>query len=112
MRIRVAAAKHADDVAQRRAIDRRHDADAAGEGRQRAFARRFEEPLGGQLFLQLLKRELERAVAMRLDVLADQLILALGVVDAHATAHDHVKAILRFEFQIAERRAEHHALDL
>ena len=54
----------------------------AGQRRQRPLARRVEQPLGLQPLLQLLERELQRAETVRLHVLADELVLALRLVDA------------------------------
>ena len=64
----------------------------AGSGRLR---RRIEQPFGRQPLLELLERELQRAEALRLQVLADELILALRVVDADASARDDAEAVLR-----------------
>ena len=52
---------------------------SAGSGRLRAGV---EQPFGLQPLLQLIERELQRAEALRLQVLADELILALRLVDA------------------------------
>ncbi len=70
---------------------------SAGSGRLRAW---LEQPLGLQLLLQLLERELQRADALRLQVLADDLVLALGVVDAEPAARDDVQAVLRLEPEV------------
>ena len=58
--------EHLDDVAERRAVERRDDADLARQRGQRPFARRVEQPFGLQLLLQLLERQLQRAEAVRL----------------------------------------------
>src|SRR3954471_4174436 len=112
MRVRVAAPEHLDDVPDRRAIERGDDSDLPRQRREPAFARRVEEPLGLEFLLQLRERELKRAKAMRLEVLADDLVFALRVVDADAAAGDDAQTVLRLEFQVADRRAEHHGLDL
>ena len=52
---------------------------SAGSGRLRAGV---EQPFRLQPLLQLLEGELQRAEALRLEVLADELILALRLVDA------------------------------
>ncbi len=83
-----------------------------GRAGQRPLARLLEQALGGELLLELLERELQRAQPMRLHVLADELILALRVVDADAAAHDDVQSVFGLELQIAQRRPEHDALDL
>ena len=56
--------------------------------RQRPLARRLEQPLGLQPLLQLLECELQRAEAVRLQVIADDLVLALRLVDAEPAARD------------------------
>ena len=81
----------------------------AGNGRLR---RLVEQALGRQTLLQLIEGELQRAEAFRLEVLADDLILALRVVDADPAARDDPQAVLRLEAKQPERRAEHHAFDL
>ena len=112
VRVRCAAPQHLDDVAQRRAVERRDDPDLARQRRQRPLARRVEEPFRLQLLLQLLERELQRAEPVRLHVLADDLVLALRLVDAEPAARDDVQAVLGLEPQVADRRAEHDRLDL
>ncbi len=112
VRVGVAAAQHLDDVAHGGAVERGDDADLAGQGRQRTLARLVEEAFGREPLLQLVEGELQRAEAFRLEVLADDLILALRVVDADAPARDDAQAVLRLEAKQPQRRAEHHALDL
>ena len=73
--------QHLDDVADRGAVERGHDADLARQRGQRPLARRVEQPFGLQPLLQLIERELQRAETLRLQVLADELILALRLVD-------------------------------
>ena len=63
VRVRVAAAQHLDDVANRRAVERGDDADLARQRRQRPLARRVEQPFRLQPLLQLIERELQRAEA-------------------------------------------------
>ena len=69
-------------------------------------------PSACSLLLQLLERELQRAEAVRLQVLADELIFALRLVDAEAAARDDVQAVLGLELEVAHGGAEHHRLDL
>ena len=110
--VRIAAPQHPDDVAQRRAVERGDDADAARQRRQRPLARLVEQALGGQPVAQLLEGQLQRAQPARLHVLADQLVLAARVVDAEPAAGHDVHAVLGLEAQQLQRRAEHHALHL
>ena len=112
LRVRRAAPQHLQDVAQRRAVERRDDPDAPRQRRQRTLPRRIEEPFGLQALLQLLERELQGAQAVRLHVLADDLVLALRLVHAQPAARDDVQAVLGLEPQVAHRRAEHDGLDL
>ena len=63
---------------------------SAGSGRLRAASN---SPSRLQLLLQLLERQLQRAESLRLQVLADELILALGLVDAELAAGDDVQAV-------------------
>ena len=101
MRVGIAAAQHLDDVAHGRAVERRDDADLARQRRQRALAALVEQPFACEPLLELIERELQRAEALGLEVLADDLILALRVVDADAAARDDAQSVLRLEAQIA-----------
>ena len=58
---------------------------SAGSGRLRACV---EQPFVLQPLLQLIERELQRAQPVRLEMLADQLVLALRLVDRDAAARD------------------------
>ena len=60
----------------------------------------------------LVACDLQRPAAMRIQVVADQLIFTLGLVDAQCAACDHVQPIFELEFQIAIRRAEHDRFQL
>ena len=82
---------------------------SAGSGRLRACV---EQALGGELLLQLFEGLLQGAEAFRLHVLAEDLVLALGIVDADLAARDDLQAVFRLELQVAQRRPEHHRLDL
>ena len=81
VRVRVAPPQHLDDVADRGAVERGDDADLARQRRQRPLARGVEQPFGLQPLLQLIEGELQRAEALRLQVLADELIFAFRLVD-------------------------------
>ena len=84
----VAAAEDLDDVADGGAVQGRDDADLARQGRQRPCRAASKSPFLLQAFLQLFKRHLERAQALRLQVLADDLILALRLVHRDPAADD------------------------
>ena len=101
-----------DDVADRRAVERGDDADAVGERGKRTLARLLEQAFCLQLLLELLEGQLQRAEAMGLQVVAEELILALGLVDREPAARDDVLAILGLERQVAHRRSVHHRPDL
>ena len=108
----MAAGEDLDDVAERCAVERRHDPDFGRQRRQRPLARRVEEALGLELLLQLLERQLQRAEALGLEVVAEDLILALRLVDADPAARDHAQSVFGLELQVAHGRAVHHRLDL
>ena len=59
----------------------------AGSGRLRPV----EQPFVLKPLLQLIERELQRAQAVRLQVLADQLVFAFRLVDRDAPAGDHAR---------------------
>ena len=111
-RVRMALGEDADDVAHCGAVERRDDANATGQHRQRAFAGRLEQAFALEFPFQLLERDLERAGAGRLEGVGDQLIVALLLIDAEPSARDHAHAIFRLELQSLYRRAEHHAAQL
>ncbi len=71
-----------------------------------------EQPLVGELLLQLLEGQLERAVALGLDRLHQQLVFAPGFVDVDPAARQHRDAILRLETEIPGRGAEARAAKL
>src|SRR5262249_22040664 len=58
------------------------------------------------------ERELQRAEAVRLEVFADELILAFRLVHRDATARDDAQAVGRLELQIAQCGPEDDAADL
>ncbi len=99
VRVRIPPAEHLEDVADRRAVERGDDADLARQRRQRPLARRVEQPLGLQALLELLERQLQGAEPLGSMSLADDLVLALRLVDAEAAARDDVQAVLELELQ-------------
>ncbi len=88
------------------------DADAPREARQRSLALGCEQPFRRELFLQLLEGELQRAEALRLDQLHQQLILAARFVYIDAPTGEYGQPILRLELPVAVRGAEGDALHL
>ena len=82
---------------------------SAGSARLRA---RREQAFGFQLFLQLLKGQLQRAMTLRLDGFDHQLQIAAHIVKIHPRPRQHRHAVLRLEFQIARRGFEAHAAHL
>ena len=101
VRVLVAPAEHLEDVPDRGAVDRRDDADLAGQRGQRPLARRVEEALGLQALLQLVERQLPGAEALGLDVRADDLVLALRLVDAEPAAREDVLPVFELELERA-----------
>ena len=79
---------------------RGHNADAAWEPGQTAFAPRIEESFAPQFAFQLLERKLQRAEALGFNRIDQQLVLAPGFLPLTATAPPHGEAVLRFALQI------------
>ncbi len=77
--VRVAAVHDLEDVAQRGPVEGGHDADLRGHRRQGALAGRLEEPFCLKPLLELLDSELQRPQPARLETVAHQLVLALGL---------------------------------
>ena len=96
-------------IRDRRPARRRDDPDAPRKPRQRALPLGSEQPLGGQLLLELFEGQLQRAEALRLEHLDHQLILAARLEDVDPPARQHRQPVLRLEFPIAVRRPERHA---
>src|SRR5256712_1984118 len=107
-----AAREDADHVADGRALWRSDDSDAAGEQRQRFFARGVEEALDFEAFFQLLEGELQRALPHQIDFLDVNLILAALLVDADAAAHGDLQTVFGAELDAALLLLEVNAADL
>src|SRR5580704_7074266 len=82
------------------------------EARQRPLALEREQPFGLQASLQPLELALQGADTGLLQVLGDQLVLALGLVDADAAAHQHLGTGPRREAYERVLGAEHGAAQL
>ena len=80
-----------------------------GSGRLRSAR---EQAFGGQLLLELLEGQLQRAQSLRFQHLHLQLVFAARLVDIDAAARQHRQAVLRLELPVAVRGAERHALHL
>src|SRR5579859_6574504 len=112
MQIREPPPKHAQDVAYRRALRRRHNPDASRQRRQRLLTLRIKKSFSCECLLQLLERKLQRPQSHRLDMRNVNLIFAPWLVDAHRSALCDVQSILGAEFQSAHLVAKAHAADL
>ncbi len=88
------------------------DADAPREARQRTFALDGEQPFHRELLLELLEGKLQRAEALRLDQIDQQLIFASRFVNIDSSAGKYGQPILRLELPVAVRGAESDALHL
>src|SRR5579885_1529998 len=104
--------KDVQDVLDDSAGGRCHDPDAGRVGRQPALARGFEQAFKSKLFLELLKRQLKRAISARLEGFDDQLIFAAAGVHVDAAAGQHRDAVLGLEAEVARSAAETHAFEL
>src|SRR5262249_40928068 len=71
-----------------------------------------EQAFGGELLLELLEGELERAVAVELERFDLQLVFAARFVDVDAAARQHRGAVLRLELQEPGGRPEADAAEL
>jgi hypothetical protein len=91
---REAARENLDQVGNGGAARRGDDADAARKPRQPALALRREQSLGGELLLELLEGQLQRAHALRLERLHLQLVFAADLIDIDAAARQHRQAVL------------------
>ena len=78
---------------------------SAGSGRFRSWSK---QTFGGELLLELLEGKLQRAVALRLEVLNVDLVFAARLVDADAAAGHHGEAVLWLDLEIAGLLTEAH----
>src|SRR2546426_177288 len=106
------AREDADHIADGRALWRSDDSDAAGEQRQRFFARGVEEAFGFEAFFQLLEGKLQRALPHQVDFLDVNLIFAALLVDADAAAHGDLQTVLGAELDAALLLLEVNAANL
>ena len=83
-----------------------------GQHGNRLAARGIEQAFGGQLGLQLLESNLQRARALGLKVLGLKLQVAALVVNRDSSARDDLQAVLRTEAQQPRLRAPHHDAQL
>ncbi len=82
-----------ENVANGRAGWRRNYAHASGKNRQRPFQLRCKQAFRLQAIAQLLKRDLQRARAHRIERLHDQFILAARFVNRQPPARPDVQAV-------------------
>ena len=80
-----------------------------GRGRLRLSV---EQSLIGETLAKLIEGQLQRPDAVRIEVLADELVLTLRFVHAQTSTRDHVLTISRTKPLMAERRPEHDGLEL
>src|ERR1700733_8286781 len=100
------------DIANHSARGRRDDADALRKPGNRTLALRIEQTFGRQLLLQLFEGELQRAVALRLNGFHQKLIFAARLVNINMAARENRHAVLRLDFQVAQRLPEAYATQL
>src|SRR5262249_46335664 len=112
MRVRVAAPEDLDDVADRRAVERGDDPDLPRQRRERPLPRGVEQPFCLQPLFELIEGELQRAEAVRLEMLADELVLAFWFVHRDPAPRHDAQSVRRLELQIAQGGSEDHRLDL
>jgi hypothetical protein len=103
-----APVQDAQEIVHCRAAGAGHEGDAPRKVRQLALASRVEESLGGELLLELLEGDLQRARPDGLDGVADELVLALRLVDVEVSARDQRLPVARLELETARLVAEEH----
>ena len=89
----------------------RDQAQALGQGRERPLALGGEEPLAGQLGLELLEGELQLADALGLHLRDDELQGAAARVDLQLAAHQHRQTVLQLEAQAVGEARPHRAVE-
>ena len=107
----VAALEDAQDIADGRPRRRGHDADRPRPERQLALAGLVEQALGPELLLELLEAELEGALALGLDLVDVELVVAAGLEDADLAPADDLEAVLEVEGDLAGGRLPQDGLD-
>ena len=95
------------DVAPRRCVGTRDDADRAREARQRALALGREQPLGGQHALEALDRGEVVAEPDPLDRAARKLSSPLRLVDLGLALDEHALAVAQPELEGVEPAPRH-----
>jgi hypothetical protein len=104
--------RHPDDVLDDRAGRRRHHPDPPREEGEAALPRRREQPLAGQLLLELLEREREGPGPGRLEGGDRQLELAALLINGQPAPAAHAQPVGDLQPQAARLAREHHAIDL
>src|SRR5207244_2697861 len=102
------ASKDMEDVADGGAGGARHDRDVLRQHRNRLLARRVEESLVGETFLQLLKSQLQRTEARRLRRNRIELKFSLLFVDRESAPNDQLQTVLDAKSKESRLRIEQH----
>ena len=101
----VAPLERPQDVDDGRAGGRGDDADRLGPERELPLARRVEQALGLELLLELFEGQLEGALALGLDAVDDELVVAARLVDVDLAPADDLQPVLEVEGDLAGRVA-------
>ena len=101
----VAPLEDPQDVADGRARRRGDDADRPRPEGQLPLALLVEQALGPELLLELFEGELEGALALGLDLVDEELVVAAGLVDADLAPADDLEPVLEVEGDLAGRRS-------
>src|SRR5262249_8322860 len=88
------ASDHVENIAKRRAVDRRDDADTSRQKRQLSFSRDVEKSLGFEFFLHLLETKLQRAETLGLHALDIKLVLTALRINRNPSVSQHFQAVL------------------
>ena len=107
----VAALEDTEHVADGGAGRRGDDPDRPGPERELPLAPVIEKALGLELLLELFESELEGALALGLDEVDVELVVAAGLVDADLAPADDLEPVLELKGDLAGRRLPHDGLD-
>src|SRR6516225_10635031 len=106
----MAAVEHAQEIADRRAMQARHHADAPrqeGNRPGRPFAVVSKQTLGRQSFLELLEGERQCPLALWLNALDDEAVAALWLIEVDAALSDHREPVAQAELEPLGRGSPH-----
>ncbi len=106
------AAEHFEKIADRRPRRAGDHGDSPRERRQPPLASGVEEPFPGQLIAELTQRQFQRPHALGLNLLDDELVLAVRRIDVDPSAADHFQPVGQVEPHPRQRAPPDHGRQL